>query len=474
MSLLDGRLDEGLAGIQDATRAATDYPWPDPDSEPGRAAEASTRDLTERRFPCAQCGASLRYAIGTDSLRCPYCGHENEIEAGGAPIRELDLKTALTRLQDSGERPAGSQVTRCPNCAASFELDAHVHSGECPFCGTSVVTETGQAKPIKPQALLPFRITADRARDSYERWLKSLWFAPNALKAHARDDASLSGVYVPYWTYDSDTATSYAGERGDVYFVTERYTTVENGRTVVRTRQVPRIRWTPASGRTARHFDDVLVGATRTLPRKITDWLAPWDLENLVPYREDYLSGFSSEVYQVDLDEGFGHAQKMMDDVIRGDVRRSIGGDQQRIHQLRTHHSDTTFKHVLLPVWTAGFRFRDESYRFVVNARTGKVRGERPWSRVKIALAALAGLILAAAALFFVQVSQTGGAGWSTGFSTGGGFGYERRVPGTLDDPPDWTRGLEPRGVGGWPEVPLGEPARRYGEPAPRVIFGGQ
>ena len=134
---------------------------------------------------------------------------------------------------------------------------------------------------------------------------------------------SLRGVYVPYWTYDSDTATSYAGERGDVYFVTERYTTVENGRTVVRTRQVPRIRWSPASGRTARHFDDVLVGATRTLPRKITDWLAPWDLDNLVPYREDYLAGFSSEVYQVDLDEGFNHAQKLMDDgAVRGNAPR--------------------------------------------------------------------------------------------------------------------------------------------------------
>ncbi len=467
MSVFDGRLDERVAGAEQATRAGDDYAWPDPDSDAGRAAETSTRELTERRFPCAQCGAALHYAIGTDSLKCPYCGHENEIEVGGGEIRELDLAHALRRLQDSERRSPESQVTRCPNCAASFTMDAHVHSGECPFCGTSVVTETGAAKPIKPQALLPFSVTADAARESYRKWLRGLWFAPNALKAHARDEASLSGIYVPYWTYDSDTATGYSGQRGDVYFVTERYTTVENGRTVVRTRQVPRIRWTPVSGRTARHFDDVLVGATRTLPRKITDWLAPWDLQNLVPYNEEYLSGFTSEVYQVDLDEGFGFAQKMMDDVIRTDVRRAIGGDQQRIHQLRTSHSDTTFKHVLLPVWTAGFRFRDESFRFVVNARTGKVRGERPWSRVKIALAVLAGLVVLAAVLFFAQAAQGGGMEGGAG-NADGGYSVERRLPGAGGT--DWR--AEPR-IGGWPEVPLGEPSDGgYGAQVPRVIFG--
>ena len=103
-----------------------------------------------------------------------------------------------------------------------------MHAGECPFCGTTVVAGTGETKPIKPRGLLPFAVTAQRARESYRKWLNGLWFAPSALKEHARGDTSLEGVYVPYWTYDSDTATAYSGQRGDVYFVTERYTaTVE-------------------------------------------------------------------------------------------------------------------------------------------------------------------------------------------------------------------------------------------------------
>ena len=371
--------------------------------------ELTTKALVEKRFPCGQCGAVLHYAAGTNSLLCQYCGHENRISQSIEVIRELDLHESLRQLHLARPVEPEQQSIRCPNCAASFSLDAHIHSGECPFCGTDVVTETSRAKPIKPKALLPFDITAKQALESYRSWLGKRWFAPNKLKQYAREDGGLHGVYLPYWTYDSDTTSAYSGQRGDVYYVTQRYTTVVDGRRVTRTRQVPKVRWTPVRGRTSRHFDDVLVGATRTLPRKITDWMEPWDLHALVPYTEDYLAGFSSEVYQVELDEGFTVAQQRMDKIIQNDVRNSIGGDQQRITSLHTDHSDTTFKHVLLPVWTAAFEFRGKTYRFVVNARTGKVRGERPWSVVKIAAAAITGGALTlGGAVYMAEASRDG------------------------------------------------------------------
>jgi hypothetical protein len=161
-----------------------------------------------------------------------------------------------------------------------------------------------------------------------------------------------------------------------------------------------RIRWTPVSGRVSRFFDDVLVGATNTLPRKITDGLAPWDLQNLEPYREEYLSGFSSQLYQVDLDEGFAQARRIMDGIIRADIARDIGGDAQRIHRLDTQHRNTTFKHLLLPAWSAGFRFKGKAYEFAVNGRTGKVLGDRPYSPWKIGFAAVLALLLAAGAFW--------------------------------------------------------------------------
>lgn len=373
------------------------------DKPQARLGEATTRELTEQRFPCQQCGAVLHYKIGTRDLECLYCGHSNEIAASDEIIREQDLSSALRELQRSGLIKPETRVLSCPNCAAEFALGANIHAGECPFCATTVVTRAGQSRPLQPKALLPFAITADQARNHYRRWLKRLWFAPSGLKKYAGKDVSLNGVYIPYWTYDSDTVTAYEGQRGDVYYVRQTYTTIENGRRVRRTRQVPKIRWRPVSGRTQRHFDDMLVGATETLPRKITDWLEPWDLGNLEAYTPEFLSGFSSEIYQVNLDEGFNIAQANMEKVIRNDVRRSIGGDQQRISRVQTRHSDTTFKHILLPLWSAAFRYNDKTYRFVVNGRTGKTRGERPYSRVKIALAILSGVAVAVAFAYYAN-----------------------------------------------------------------------
>lgn len=452
---LQKRIDEQRSSASTVER----YVWAD-DAAAERIGEATTRALTEKRFPCAQCGAALNYSVGTRSLECAYCGHRNTIEQGKERLVELDLHTALRQLEQSAAVSATEQEISCLNCAAHFSLDAHIHAGECPFCGTSVVTETSRAKLIKPKGLLPFAITAEQAREAYKKWLGRRWFAPGALKKYARSDTSLHGVYIPYWTYDSDTRTAYQGQRGEVYYVTQRYTTTHNGRRVTRTRRVPKIRWYPASGRTTRHFDDVLVGATRTLPRKITDWLAPWDLHNLEPYTEDYLAGFSSEVYQVDLDEGFEIAQSTMDQVIRGDVKRAIGGDQQRIHKLSTRHSDTTFKHVLLPLWTAGFQFRGKTYRFVVNGRTGKVRGERPYSIVKIALAGVAGTALAASALFVMEPGTSlDGGGFNSPF--GDSFRIEWSPP---------SSGRQPS-PSRWPDTPLIDDFPHFDDRAPRIRF---
>lgn len=132
-----------------------------------------------------------------------------------------------------------------------------------------------------------------------------------------------------------------------------------------------------------------------SLPQALVAKLEPWDLEELVPYADDYLSGFRSESYRVGLAEGFEVAKTVMDEGIRQSICRDIGGDHQRIHNVHTLYSNITFKHLLLPVWVSAYRFHDKIYRFVVNARTGEVQGERPWSFVKIALAVLAVLAVA-------------------------------------------------------------------------------
>ena len=123
--------------------------------------------------------------------------------------------------------------------------------------------------------------------------------------------------------------------------------------------------------------------------------LAPWDLWKLTPYQDEFLSGFQSEVYKIDLDQGFEVAKDRMHPTISQDIRMDIGGDHQRINSTDTEYSEITFKHILLPFWVAGFRFRNKTYQFLVNGRTGEVQGDRPYSWIKIGFAVLVLLIFA-------------------------------------------------------------------------------
>ena len=112
-----------------------------------------------------------------------------------------------------------------------------------------------------------------------------------------------------------------------------------------------------------------------SLPKRFTDALEPWDLSALTTYEPRFLAGFRAEGYTVPVDEAYGEARRIMNAVIEGDVRRDIGGDQQRIGRIETDVGALTFKHVLLPVWVAAYRYRGKGFRFVVNGRTGAVAG---------------------------------------------------------------------------------------------------
>jgi hypothetical protein len=170
--------------------------------------------------------------------------------------------------------------------------------------------------------------------------------------------------------------------------------------------RVQKVRWRAVSGRVSRFFDDVLVLASQSLPKRYTDALEPWDLSQMEPYRPEFLAGFRAEGYQVDLEAGFAEARLRMDRVIERDVKFDIGGDRQRIGRIDTTLSDVTFKHVLLPVWMAAYKYRGQSYRFVINGRTGRVQGERPYSAWKIAGAVLLGLILAGGIGYLIAQGQ--------------------------------------------------------------------
>ena len=95
-----------------------------------------------------------------------------------------------------------------------------------------------------------------------------------------------------------------------------------------------------------------------------------------------------------------------METQISRDVRSDIGGDVQQVHSIDTRYDALTYKHLLLPLWLLAYRYSETTYQVMVNAQTGEVQGERPWSWIKITLTTVAGLVVAGgigAAVYFTN-----------------------------------------------------------------------
>lgn len=355
----------------------------------------------EKHKNCPNCGSALEFDPESGALSCSHCGDDSSaiVKDETVEISENDFFATLQNLEADSEIDE-EVVTSCDNCGAEIVFEPNITSDLCPYCASPISASTHSIRMIRPAALLPFKITRENAASLYDKWLKSRWFMPSAVVKEARM-MPLNGIYMPHWTYDSNTATSYSGSRGEYYYVTVSYTTTVNGKTVRRTRQERRTRWYSVSGFVNNRFDDVLVPASKSMPEDILRELEPWDLHSLVAYDADYIRGFREESYSKGLADGFKDAKEIMNSEIRETVKRDIGGDLQRIDSMNVSYNDISYKHILLPVWLGAFRYRNNSFLFSVNARTGEVQGKRPYSVVKITLFVL---VLVAIVAFIVAL----------------------------------------------------------------------
>ena len=381
-----------------------------------------------RAFPCKSCGAKLSFSPGSKTLKCPYCAAVNEIPESDDKVLELSLEEWLTKLESESETHQQEQI-KCGNCGGEQTLAANLYATSCTFCGAPLTSKSYAQRLIKPKSLVPFKVTKLQAQDKWRLWIKSLWLAPSALKKFAQSDGGVKGIYVPYWTFDAQTWTSYSGQRGDDH--AESYqSTNDKGERVTETRT--RTDWTGVSGNVSFFHDDVLVSGSQNsygggggntgaaamqqaltsqagavgsmIAARFSSGLRTWNTRELVPYQDEYITGFQAAAYQVGLKAAFVTAKQMIDSKVEQLVRADIGGDHQRISSVNTQYSHLTFKHILLPMWVSAYLYGGRTYRFVVNGQTGEVQGESPKSGWKIFF-----LVCGILAVLFVFLAVFGG-----------------------------------------------------------------
>ena len=363
----------------------------------------TTPKKTELKKSCINCGAELLYAPGTTELQCDYCNHTQEIPESEHGFEELELKTYLESLGSHTHSQAISMI-QCKNCGANQHIEEHYKSLHCVYCTSPLVLDDMQKEEwILPGAVLPFQFDQKKAHQIFQKWVKKLWWAPNKLKKASLDPQNTKGLYLPYWTFDAQLYATYTGQRGDYYYVSVPYTTSVNGKSVTRTRQERRTRWTPASGDISGFVDDTLIKASTQKSGKIPRKISRWNLNLLKPFDSGYLAGFVTEKYTIPLKDGHLDATKEAERIADRWARRDIGGDTQRVHSLSMRLTEETFKHILLPVYISAYRYNGKRYNFFVNGQTGTLSGQRPYSFWKIFLFILMIIAIIATIVYFTN-----------------------------------------------------------------------
>jgi DNA-directed RNA polymerase subunit RPC12/RpoP len=354
-------------------------------------------------FSCAQCGAPTTFDPGTTRLICDHCGNAAEIVLAthAIPTHDLFGKAAITSLHATDLTKSAREIA-CKQCGAHAIVTRRAE--RCAFCDAAMVVEVEQSDPaIPPGGVLPFAIPGKDAAARFGEWLSGRWFAPGDLVQRSKRDR-LDGVYLPFWAFDAKSTTQYDGQRGTVRYETETYKDA-NGQE--QTRQVEHVTWVSASGTVHFMSKDVLIGASATLPVKLVHQLEPWELPKLRAFDPRLLAGFAAERYQMQPADSFIAAYPTIEGQIRGAINRDIGGDRQKIDSMTVNWDAVGFRHLLLPIWLSSFRYNEKVFHVAVNAATGEVVGERPWSVPKIVMFVAAIVAIVAAIIVAITFLVT-------------------------------------------------------------------
>jgi hypothetical protein len=346
------------------------------------------------KHPCAACGAQAEWNPARQLLVCAFCGTAApfNVDAATGAIVEIDLVKALRELPDEQRGWLTEKRTvQCQSCKAVSVFDPDRVGQNCDFCGSPALVDYTEIKaPIRPQSLLPFRISESQVREQIHRWYASKWLAPNALKSRAMVDR-VHGVYIPYWTFDARAVCPWEAEAGHYYYTTE---TSRDAKGSLQRRQVQHVRWEPASGEVRHFFDDEPVPGTHGISHRLLQGVEPFPASELVPYDTAFLSGFVVEHYQVVLFEAAQNSEAAMTRKLHDLCAAQVPGDTHRNLQIHPVFSERTFKHILAPVWLLTYNYGSTGYQVVVNGYTGRMDGQYPKSPWKIALLVLVVMIL--------------------------------------------------------------------------------
>ena len=352
-------------------------------------------------YQCPACTGPLHYSAKSGKLACDYCGSSfdvAEIEAlyarkeaeAAAAKQAADAKAEAAQAakaeaaeaaaasggwdtsdlsRDWGAEADGLRVYSCPSCGAELICDQSTAATACPYCGNPAIVPGQFSGALRPDYILPFRLSKDDAVQALRAHYKGKPFLPRSFTS-ANHIEQIQGVYVPFWLFDggAEGAASYRASNTNV-FETGDYEITE-------TRHYHVVR----AGSLA--FEKIPVDASSKMPDDHMDSIEPFDYAQLRPFSTAYLPGYLADKYDVTIDDSRDRADTRCRETLAQALRDTVTGYGACV----TEREDIALRrgkvhYALLPVWMLSTKWRGQDFLFAINGQTGKLVGDLPTDR---------------------------------------------------------------------------------------------
>ena len=354
--------------------------------------------MSTATYNCPCCGAPLAFSGASGKLECASCGNSYDpdaIQAMSASESADRLEFARSTESFDASEAAQMQAYVCKGCGAELMTEDTTTATECPYCGSPTILPERIEGGVKPEKVIPFKVTKEDAQKQFEEYFKGKRLLPNIFLNSRNRIADMRKLYVPYWLFDCDA-------QADIVYDAEKRSTERRGDWEITHTRYYLVR---RSGRMG--FDSIPVDGSEKLDDKITESLEPYDLSAAVPFQPAVLAGALADHADVAADACEKRAVERVETSVSQAMRDTVNGYSSVSERSRSIHSDNgTATPVLMPVWLITTEKEGKTYTFAINGQTGKLTCDVPADTKKSLLwgggvfagvLALAALILALA-----------------------------------------------------------------------------
>ena len=324
-------------------------------------------------YKCPACGGALNFDATEQSMKCPYCDTEFDVQS----LRELDAALGQEKPSDFTweSQPEGrwseeeTQTLRsyiCQSCGGEIVGDENTAATRCPYCDNPVVMSGQFTGTLRPDLVIPFKLTKEQAKEALAKHLSKKPLLPKLFKSQNRIE-SIQGVYVPFWLFDTDahanirykaTRVSHWSDANYNYTRTSYYSLLRAG---------------------SIGFDNVPVDGSTKMADALMESIEPYDMSQAVDFQTAYLAGYLADKFDLSADDCKGRAnQRIQSSTEAAFAATTVGYTTVFPEHTNVGLQGSRVRYGLLPAWVLTTRWQDKLYTFAMNGQTGKMVGDLP------------------------------------------------------------------------------------------------